>query len=337
MKVSELGEFGLIDLLAKIANRTQDIQSPAGQNLLIGIGDDAAAWRGDTSIQLLTVDSFIQNEHFSLAITPWPEVGWKALAVNLSDIAAMGGVPRYAVVSLVLPSDTEVDDMTALYQGMTRLAQDFGVAIVGGDTSRAPQVALNITVLGSTGNQDENMMTRSGAKPGDRIAVTGSLGAASAGLEMLSGNLEFDNETSVRLKQAFLHPYPRVREGRLLLEQGVKAAIDISDGLVSDLGHICRASQLSARLDIDAVPADPAVRAGFGARALELALSGGEDYELLFTASVKVIDNIRKLTKCPITVIGDMAADKENKVTLFDQRGNPFKLPRGGWEHFRQK
>jgi thiamine-monophosphate kinase len=337
MKVSELGEFGLIDLLAEIAYRTRDNQSPAWQNLLIGIGDDAAAWRGDASTQLITVDSFIQDEHFSLAITPWQEVGWKALAVNLSDIAAMGGVPRYAVVSLALPGDTEVDNVTALYQGMTKLAQEFGVAIVGGDISRAPQVALNITVLGSTQDRDGNMLTRSGAKPGDRIAVTGSLGAASAGWEMLSGKLRFDNETSARLKQAFLHPHPRVTEGRLLLEQGVKTAIDISDGLVSDLGHICQSSQLGARLEVDAVPVDPAVRAGFGDRALELALSGGEDYELLFTASAEVISKIGKIAKFPITVIGNMVADKEHKVTLFDQEGNPFKLDRGGWEHFKQK
>jgi thiamine-monophosphate kinase len=336
MKVSELGEFGLIDLLAEIAYRTRDNQSPAWQNLLIGIGDDAAAWRGDASTQLLTVDSFIQDEHFSLAMTSWQEAGWKALAVNLSDIAAMGGVPQYAVVSLALPGDTEVDDMKAFYQGMSELAQEFGVAIVGGDISRAPQVALNITVRGSTGNRNGTMLTRSGARPGERIAVTGYLGAASAGLEMLSGKLTFDDKTSARLKQAFLKPHPRVNEGRLFLEQGVKAAIDISDGLVSDLGHICQASKLGARLEVSTVPVDPAARAGFGDRALELALSGGEDYELLFTASAEIIDSVSKIAKCPITVIGDMVADKEHRVSLFDRQGNPFKLDRGGWEHFRQ-
>jgi thiamine-monophosphate kinase len=336
MKVSELGEFGLINLLAKIAYRIRDKQTPAWQNLLIGIGDDAAAWHGDASTQLLTVDSFIQDEHFSLAMTSWQEAGWKALAVNLSDIAAMGGVPQYAVVSLALPGDTEVDDMKALYQGMTELAQEFGVAIVGGDISRAPQVALNISVLGSTGNRNGTMLTRSGAKPGDRIAVTGYLGAASAGLEMLIEKLTFDDKTSARLKQAFLKPCPRVNEGRLFLEQGVKAAIDISDGLVSDLGHVCQASKLGARLEVSTVPVDPAVRTGFGDRALELALSGGEDYELLFTARAEIIDNISKIAKCPITVIGNMIADKEHRVSLFDQKGNTFKLDRGGWEHFRQ-
>jgi len=337
VKVSELGEFGLIELVAEIAAPTQTKQTPAGRNLIIGIGDDAAAWRGDAGVQLVTVDSFIQDVHFSLDITPWWEVGWKALAVNLSDIAAMGGLPRYAVVSLALPDDTEVSDVLALYQGMTGLAQEFGVAIVGGDTSRSPQVALNITVLGIIQNHAENMLTRSGAKVGDKVAVTGHLGAASAGWEMLAKKLHFDAGTNARLKEAFLHPHPRIAEGKLLLECGVKAAIDVSDGLVSDLGHICRASRLGARIDVDAVPVDPAVRTGFGEKALELALSGGEDYELLFTGDAGVIDKITQTAECPVTVIGDMVADAENRVALADREGNPFKLPSGGWEHFRQR
>ena len=153
MKVSELGEFGLIDLLAKMVGSTQDKQPAPSQQPILGIGDDAAAWQGDTQIQLATVDSFIQDVHFSLNITPWQELGWKALAVNLSDIAAMGGAPRYALVSLALPGHTEVDDVAALYQGMAELAQQFGVAIVGGDTSRAPLVVINITIFGEEVNQ----------------------------------------------------------------------------------------------------------------------------------------------------------------------------------------
>jgi len=337
VKVSELGEFGLIELLAKMTRGARDEDTPAWQNLIIGIGDDAAAWRSDGFIELTTVDSFIQNVHFSLDITPWKELGWKALAVNLSDIAAMGGAPRYAVVSLALPDDTEVDDVRALYQGMIELAQGSGVAIVGGDTSRAPQVAVSITVVGSTNNQGGNMLTRSGAKAGDRIAVTGFLGTASAGWEMLTKNLQFDAETTARLGKAFLSPHPRLAEGQLLLEHGVRAAIDISDGLVSDLGHICQASELGARLDVDRVPVHPDVRANFADQALELALSGGEDYELLFTGSASVIDSVQKVAQCPVTVIGEMIANEESKVTLVDQQGNPYKITRGGWEHFTQR
>jgi len=335
VKVSELGEFGLIELVAEIAAPTQTKQTPAGRNLMIGIGDDAAAWRGDASVQLVTVDSFIQDVHFSLDITPWQEVGWKALAVNLSDIAAMGGLPRYAVVSLALPGDTEVSDVRALYQGMTSLAQESGVAIIGGDTSCAPEVAINITVVGSASGGGEDMLTRSGARAGDKVAVTGYLGTASAGWEMLTRKLQFDAGTTDHLKEAFLHPRPRLAEGRLLLEQGVRTAIDISDGLVSDLKHICEASHLGARVNVDRVPIYPDVRAGFGERALELALSGGEDYELLFTGGAGVIDNISKIAKCQITVIGDMVTDRESRVALVDQKGNPLKLHRSGWEHFR--
>jgi len=332
MKVSELGEFGLIDLLAKMVHE----QMAPSQQLIIGIGDDAAAWHGNALTQLATVDSFIQDIHFSLAITPWKELGWKALAINLSDIAAMGGVPGYALVSLALPDHTEVDDVTALYQGMIELAQQFGVAIVGGDTNSAPLVAINITILGSA-RSESNILTRSAARAGDRVAVTGYLGAAAAGWEMLTQELQFDPEATAGLKRACLHPYPRIAEGQLLVDQGVKTAIDISDGLISDLGHICKASQVGARIEVERVPIEPAVKANFGDRALELALSGGEDYELLFTASTKVIDKIRATASCPITVIGEIVADKTGRITLVDRQGNPFRLDKKGWEHFTSR
>ncbi len=334
MKVSELGEFGLIDLLSKMAYSAQDKQLASWQQLIIGIGDDAAAWYGDASIQLATVDSFIQDTHFSLGMASWHELGWKAMAVNLSDIAAMGGIPRYALVSLALPGHTEVEDVTALYKGMIELAQQFEVAIVGGDTSSSPLVAINITILGSTGSQAQHILTRSAAKPGEKVAVTGYLGAAAAGSEMLARKLQFDPEAAACFKKAFLHPYPRIAEGQLLVEQGVKTAIDISDGLISDLNHICKASQVSTQIEVDRVPIQPEVKANFGDRALELALSGGEDYELSFTGSTEVIDKVKKAASCPITVIGEIVADKIGEITLVDKKGKPFKLGKAGWEHF---
>ncbi len=327
MKVSELGEFELIDLLAKMAGSRHD------ERLLIGIGDDAAAWYADASIHLVTVDSLIQNVHFSLAITSWRELGWKAMAANLSDIAAMGGIPRYALVSLSVPTYTEVEDVTALYTGMIELAQQSGVAIIGGDTSSAPLVAITITVLGST-SQDKPILTRSAARPDEQVAVTGYLGTAAAGLEMLTKQLQFDPEATTCLRKVFLCPYPRIAEGQLLVEQGVKAAIDISDGLISDLGHICKASQVGAQIEVDCVPIQTAVKANFGEKSLELALSGGEDYELLFTGSAEVIEKVKRLASCPVTVIGKIVADKVREVTLVDIRGNPFKFDKGGWDHF---
>jgi thiamine-monophosphate kinase len=323
MKVSELGEFGLIDRLAKMA-------PVRDERLLIGIGDDAAAWQSDGSIELATVDSFIQDVHYPSAIVHWPELGGKALAVNLSDIAAMGGLPRYALVSLALPPETEVDNVTALYNGMLRLAGEYGVTVVGGDTSSAPIVVISITVLGSS--PQKRLLTRSSAKPGDIIAVTGNLGAATAGLEMLKQNLEFEAGAAARFRQAFFRPTPRLIEGQLLLEQGVKTAIDISDGLLADLGQICKASQVGARIEARRVPVEPEVKAAFKDKALELALTGGEDYELLFTAAAEIIAKVKKAASFPVTVIGEITAGPG--VTVVDDKGNPLELGRAGWEHF---
>jgi len=326
MKVSELGEFGLIDLLAKMA-------AGRDERLLIGIGDDAAAWQGDNSIELATVDSFIQDVHYPSGLVPWPEIGGKALAVNLSDIAAMGGLPRYALVSLALPPDTEVDSVTALYTGLLKLAREYGVTVVGGDSSNAPLVVISITVLGSS--PQKRLLTRASAQAGELIAVTGNLGAAAAGLEMLTRKLEFEDEATARFRQAFFRPTPRLAEGQLLLEQGVKTAIDISDGLLADLGQIAKASKVGARIEADRVPVEPLVKASFGDRALELALAGGEDYELLFTTDAEVIDRLKKAASCPVTVIGEITAGKG--VTVVDHKGKPLKLGRAGWEHFTRR
>jgi len=326
VKVSELGEFGLIDLLAKMAGG-------GGERLLIGIGDDAAAWRGDDSIQLASVDSFVEGVHFTPETTPWQDVGGKALAVNISDIAAMGGIPRYALVALSLPDDTEVEYVAALYNGMLELAKQYGVTIVGGDISRAPLVAISITILG--GSPAQKILTRSSAQAGDIVAVTGQLGAAAAGLEILKKKRNLDPETESHLKNAFLRPTPRIAEGLLLVEQGVKTAIDISDGLVADLNQICKASQVGARIEIGRVPVEPAVKTAFGERALELALSGGEDYELLFTAPAEIVAKVKKAASVPVTPIGEITTGKG--VTLVDKAGNPFALKRSGWEHFTNR
>jgi len=321
-----LGEFGLIDRLAKMAVGRDE-------HLIIGIGDDAAAWKGDASIQLATVDSFIQGVHYPSGIVPWPELGWKALAVNLSDIAAMGGIPRYALVSLALPPQTEVDDVTALYTGLLELAKQHRVTIVGGDISNAPMVIINVTVLGSS--PKKQLLTRSSAKPGELVAVTGHLGAAAAGLEMITKKLKFEPKAAARFKQAFFKPTPRIAKRQLLLEQGVKTAIDISDGLVADLNQICKASKVGARIDANRVPVEPMVKAGFGDRALELALAGGEDYELLFTAKAEVINRVKQAASCPVTAIGEITAGQG--VTVADRRGKPLKLDKAGWEHFTRR
>jgi thiamine-monophosphate kinase len=333
MKVSELGEFGLIDLLARMISETQNNELPPHQQLIIGVGDDTAAWHGDNSIQLATVDSLIQDVHFSLVTTPWPELGWKALAVNLSDIAAMGGVPQYALVALALPPTTEVDSVSALYAGMLELANQAGVAIIGGNTCQAPEVSITVTALGSI--KSKNIMRRNTAKPGDSIAITGYLGSAAAGLTMMTDRLQFSMEATNYLRDAFNKPVPRLAEGQLLAKYGVATAIDISDGLLADLKHICQSSQVGARIETDRLPVHPAVRDNFGDRALPIALGGGEDYELLFTASTKTIDRIRNEISCPVSIIGEITEGPAGEVSLRDANGQPFIMSEAGWEHFR--
>jgi thiamine-monophosphate kinase len=325
MKVSELGEFGLIELLARIVGR-------AGGDVLVGIGDDAACWRTDAAIQLATSDALIQDVHFTLSTTTWRELGWKALAVNISDIAAMGGLPQYALVSLGLPGDTEVESVTELYEGMAELTHLFNVAIVGGDVVAAPIVVLSLAVVGAA--QTGHILTRSAAAPGEQIAVTGYLGASGAGLAMLKSGLEFDKEIATSLREAHLKPNPRVVEGQTLARYRVKAAIDLSDGLVSDLAKLCKASGVGARLFVDQIPVHPLVRHSFADDSINLALSGGEDYELLFTAPTEVISQVREAMPCPITVIGEIVEEEPGRVRLFDEHGNEVQLEKEGWEHF---
>jgi thiamine-monophosphate kinase len=330
MKVSELGEFQLIDLLAEIVNRSRGRDSTSWQRVIIGIGDDAAVWSVDKPTQLATVDCLIQNVHFSLDTISWEDLGWKAIAVNLSDIAAMGGTPEFALVSLALPDCTEVESVATLYREMVELAQQFDVALVGGDVSRASLLTITVTVLGSA--QNGKLLTRSSAIPGEKIAVTGCLGGAAAGLEMLAGGLQFDPEATACLRRRFLSPVPRMSEGRLLVAEGVKTAIDISDGLIADLNQICKASQVGASIEAEQVPVEPAVRANFGDRSTELALAGGEDYELLFTASPEVVNKVKRIASCLVTVIGEITAEKG--IRVLDRHGNPLHLARTGWEHF---
>ena len=325
MKASELGEFGLIELLAEIVAKSR------GEALLVDIGDDAAAWRTEAAIQLATTDALIQDVHFTLSTITWRELGWKALAVNLSDIAAMGGVPKYALVSLGLPGDTEVEHVTQLYDGMVELARRYDVAIAGGNIAVAPLVVLSLAV---TGSAPSDVLTRSAAAPGDQIAVTGYLGASGAGLAMLKKGLQFDEETTTCLREAHLKPQPRVVEGQILVRTGVKAAIDLSDGLVSDLAKLCKASGVGAELRAERIPIHPLVSAGFEQDCLNLALSGGEDYELLFTGRVEVMDRVKGLMPCPLSVIGEIVNEEPGRGRLLDEQGKEIGVERGGWEHF---
>ncbi len=336
MRVSRIGEFGLIDRLAA-QNPTITGKSKTGKGKLIaGIGDDTAVWYSPFSYQLATTDALVENVHFKRKLTSWEELGWKSIAVNLSDIAAMGGIPLYVLVTLGLTSETSVEDITSLYTGMQKAAAKYKVVIAGGDTVFSPVMFISVSLIGRTGHQDGSFLSRGTARPGDRIAVTGTLGNSAGGLQLLLENLKIPAPAAKILRQAHLTPVPRIKEGQLLLAHGVKCALDISDGLVGDLRHICEQSGVGARLQIDKVPVAATLKKYFGDKALPLALNGGEDYELLFTAPPVIMETVKKLLPIPVTVIGEITGANSGKVVLVNESGASVKTKTEGWDHFHR-
>jgi thiamine-monophosphate kinase len=334
MKVSQIGQFGLIDKIADLIKKTSQPQAESWQNLRTGIGDDCAVWQGERTCYLSKVDSQVQGVHFTLDIIGWHDLGWKALAVNLSDIAAMGGQPLYALVSLGLPFETEVEDILSLYLGILALGEATGTAVIGGHVSASPNLYIDVQVIGRTISAGGQVLSRSASQPGDLIGVTGWLGSAAAGLKMLKGKMDLEPSATAYLKKAFAHPEPRLSEGRLLLESGVMCAIDISDGLAADLGHVCLESGVSAVIETEKIPLRAEVKAAFKEKALELAISGGEDYQLLFTAPPVVMDTMMKLSSYPVTVIGEIKAGTSGQVLILDKSGGRIVPSFAGWDHF---
>lgn len=260
---------------------------PPPSGVAVGIGDDCAALAvAGEDFLLWTVDTLIEGVHFDLAYFSLPQLGRKALAVNLSDIAAMGGEPLYTLLSLGWPRDRDVAGALALGTGLAQAAQEYGVAVIGGDTVAAPGVMITLTLLGRVPRSE--MLQRRGARVGDRVYVTGPLGEAAAGLEMLQRGLALEQDLPRSLIEAHLNPRPQLHAGRVLASQRLATAlIDLSDGVATDLGHICLASGVGARIPAATAPVSPTVKtvaAHLGLDPLDLALKGGEDYQLLFTS-----------------------------------------------------
>lgn len=333
MRLSELGEFGLINLIRTASARYENPGRTPWREILLGIGDDAAAWQSGNRIQLVTTDTLVQSVHFDLSAITWEELGWKALAVNLSDVAAMGGIPNYSLLSLALPAQLKVKDVSEFINSFMHMASEFGVAIVGGNVATAPNTVITVTIIGYS--KGKTMLQRSTASPGEQIAVTGYIGSSAAGLEMLKGKTIPDRKARNILRQAHFKPMPRVEEGQILIEQGVRTAIDISDGLVADLDHVCKSSKVNAKINMEQVPVHPVVTAHFP-NSQELALSGGEDYELLFTADRATIARAKRALSCPVTVIGDITEEElPTRVLVLDSKGTIIPYKKRGWNHFK--
>ena len=331
MQVKDTGEFRLIELLIEVLD-TQD-PSDAGK-LTVSAGDDAAAWSGPAGTTVMTTDTLVEGVHFDLARTSWRDLGWKSVAVNLSDIAAMGCEPAYSVVTLGLHGDIPVDGLIEMYRGMVEASSRYGGVLAGGDVVRSTAFFVTVAMTGTAESGERPLLTRRAARPGDKVAVTGSLGSSAGGLKVLAEGPASDVEGAARLRAAHNRPEPRVREGALLRRHGVEAAIDISDGLIDDLGKLCKASGVGARVHADALPVDGALRAIFPQEWRDLALSGGEDYELLFVASPQVMARAMSALDVPAAVIGEIVTEAEG-VAVLDGSGAPIAVDQGGWDHFR--
>jgi thiamine-monophosphate kinase len=307
--------------------------------VLLGIGDDAAAVRWAGSILLLTTDTLIEDVHFRRATASLVEIGAKALAVNLSDIAAMGGDPRFALLALAAPATLPVAQADQLVSGILEMAGAHRVGLIGGDTCASPdRIVVTITVAGSV---DGEPLTRRGARPGDLVLVTGSLGASAAGLAALErGPLPLADHVVGSVLAAHRCPAPRVAEGRLIRASGAATAmIDLSDGLAVDLGHIAAESGVGAEVALAALPVGPPTRAvaeALGEDAGQFAARGGEDYELLFTvrpdAAADLARQVTAETGTPVTVVGRVTPAGRG-VRFLDGAGAPVRL-RAGFEHF---
>ncbi len=334
----DIGEFALISRLAQ--------HVPAHRlDMLEGIGDDVAVLRlGAGRLLLLTCDIQVAGVHFMPeAISPY-QLGHKIAAINLSDIGSAGGQPAHFLISLGLPADTEVEYLEALYDGLRDECTPFGVDVAGGNISQMPVFMIDAFLTGEV--SEENLLRRSGARPGDLVLVTGSLGGSRAGLEwVLHSHLANDipHATVDTALKVHLTPTPRVREGQALARSGgATAMIDVSDGLVADLGHICDQSEVGARLWAGKIPVAEVARQIAGAAMadpLAWALGGGEDYELCFTARPEAVDWISTAVArdlgTPVHVIGEiLPKDEGRRLRLPDGSDRP--LEQAGWDHFRK-
>jgi thiamine-monophosphate kinase len=323
----------------QLVHAVRTILGGESPGVLLGPGDDAALVEQGPHLGVLTADLLIEGVHFERDWIAARDLGHKAVTVNVSDIAAMGGSPRYGLVSLGLPPDVELPWVVELYGGIREAAQDYGMSVVGGDTSRADRVVLSVAVTGEVA--PGRAVTRSGARPGNRIVVTGTLGAAAGGLRLArSGERSaVGSEWGHRLLAALDRPTARVGEGQTLAGAGATAMLDLSDGLSTDLGRLCAESGVGAAVDLAAVPVEPALEplgAAIGVAPLDLALAGGEDYELLATiapeAAAGAAASIQERFGTALTDIGEIRAT--GGVVAIAADGTEFPLEPRGWDHF---
>jgi thiamine-monophosphate kinase len=316
--LAEVGEFPFLDHLLPLL--------PVGRGNVVGPGDDCAVTRGLGKNVLLTTDALVEGVHFESAWMTPRQIGRKAYLVNASDVAAMGGRPRFCLVSIGAPADFPVSDLTAIHKGITDVAAKHGAWVAGGNLARASELFVSITLIGEMSGTP---VRRSGGRPGDALYVTGTLGEAAFGLKELQTN---PSARSAAVRR-FREPIPHIQAGMILARGVASAMIDVSDGLLQDLRHLCGASGVGAEISLDSLPCSLRVRR----HAPMLALHGGEDYELLFVVPRKREARLKRLRSqlgCRVTRIGCLLPKHEG-LRVCDRAGNSLPVKATGYDHFR--
>jgi len=326
MRLYEFGERNLVKMVKSICKK--------GKGIVIGIGDDAAAVEVNGKCVVATTDMLISKPHFPPSTMP-RLMGRKSVAVNLSDLAAMGARPLGLIFSVGLPRSLDVDFVREIVMGMDKAAQEYGTSVVGGDINECEELVISGAAFGICGKK--TLMRRSGARPGDLVAVTGSLGAASAGLSILMEGKA--GKRYMDIINAQLNPVPRIREGVALAESGAAtAAIDITDSLASNLWQIARESRVRIVLEEESLPVHPLVRVyakEAGLNPMDFVLFGGEDFELLLTLKRTRLEDAQAAIRrygVPITQIGRV---ERGSGVFIKKNGKLKRLPDRGYEHFR--
>ncbi len=334
MTLKSIGEFGFIRKISRGC-----LIRP--EHVIKSIGDDAAAFTiAPDLVSLITTDLLVERIHFIRNSISGFDLGYKSLAVNLSDIAAMGGTAREAFISIAIPENCPLKYLEALYDGIKSLAARFGVNILGGDTTSSKEdLVINIVVQGTADRAQ--MLCRDAACPGDIIVSSGYLGDSKAGLHLILNNIPTDTEDFQALYRAHVLPEPHLDEGRFLAARpGTHAGIDISDGLSSDLGHITEESRVGATLYSDKIPVSESLLkfcSRFDYDPVEYALSGGEDYTLLCTIAPETVEEtaarFQAEFKRPLFLIGEI--NDESGLTLIFPDGSSRAIALTGWNHFK--
>lgn len=311
------------DQLIAAINR---VLSGAGHEVVVGPGDDAAVVSPGSGELVLTTDSMIEGVHFRNELTTPRDLGYKAIAVNVSDVAAMAASPRFAISALALTDTIDSRWVVELAGGMRECCDEFGLTLVGGNLSRGSEVSIVVTVTGEV--VPGRAVRRDGARPGDRLVVTGSLGGSAAGLRVASQRSWSDDEHDALRR--YMRPTPRVGEAGILSTHGVTSMMDVSDGLAIDLSRLCRASEIGARVEIGRVPVHPAATEAE-------ALGGGEDYELLASLpDTDAVEDARSELREGFGVsLSDIGVIIEEGLVAVDDDGAERPMTIEGWDHFR--